>query len=158
MDPLVWSFLFCFLMIVAVVLEMLTVTMGLLTLLALGMLAASVVMAFRSSPTTGYVMAAVNLVLFPASIFAAMRLLRKGPLTHDYEIQAGLRDAPAAAKPIHELVGQEGQALTMLRPAGTAQFGERRVDVMTEGKFVDPGSKVKVLRVDGNTVVVEPVG
>lgn len=52
------------------------------------------------------------------------------------------------------LVGQSGQALTALRPAGTAMFGELRVEVLTEGEFLAPGAHVKVLRVEGARVVV----
>ncbi|HLO04286.1 MAG TPA: NfeD family protein [Symbiobacteriaceae bacterium] len=52
------------------------------------------------------------------------------------------------------LVGQSGEALTALRPAGTAQFGEQRVEVLTEGEFVSAGTPVRVLRVQGARVVV----
>ena len=53
-----------------------------------------------------------------------------------------------------ELVGQQGEALTPLRPAGRARFGEQIVDVVTEGNFVTLGEKVEVLAVEGNRVVV----
>jgi len=53
-----------------------------------------------------------------------------------------------------DLVGQQGEALTALRPAGRAQFGERVVDVVSEGGFVKRGERVEVLQVVGNRVVV----
>lgn len=53
-----------------------------------------------------------------------------------------------------DLIGREGTALTTLRPAGTALFGDRRVDVVTEGAYVPQGSAVVVLRIDGTRVVV----
>jgi len=53
-----------------------------------------------------------------------------------------------------ELLGQLGTALTPLRPAGRVQLGERTVDVVTEGGFVERGSSVEVVRVAGNRVVV----
>lgn len=52
------------------------------------------------------------------------------------------------------LIGSQGKALTVLRPAGTAQFGEVKVDVVTEGEFVSAGAVVKVLRVEGTRIVV----
>lgn len=55
---------------------------------------------------------------------------------------------------LRDLIGQEGVALTPLRPAGMAVFGERRVDVVTEGSFLAAQSAVKVLRVEGTRVVV----
>ena len=56
-----------------------------------------------------------------------------------------------------ELLGQLGTALTPLRPAGRAQLGERAVDVVTEGGFVERGTAVEVVRVAGNRVVVHKV-
>ena len=53
--------------------------------------------------------------------------------------------------------GAEGEAITLLRPAGTARFGEQRVDVVSDGGFVSPGTRVRVLRVEGIRVVVAPV-
>lgn len=60
---------------------------------------------------------------------------------------------PARADLSH-LLGQEGKALTVLRPAGTARFGQDKVDVVTEGEFVPAGTQVKVIRVDGARVIV----
>ncbi len=55
---------------------------------------------------------------------------------------------------LEELRGSTGTALTPLRPAGTAQFGDRRVDVVTEGEFVQVNTEVTVVAVDGTRVVV----
>lgn len=56
------------------------------------------------------------------------------------------------------LLGQTGEALTALRPAGRAQFGERVVDVVSEGSYIERGEQVEVLKVAGNRVVVQSVG
>jgi membrane-bound serine protease (ClpP class) len=50
-----------------------------------------------------------------------------------------------------------GRTLTPLRPAGTAELGGRRVDVVSEGDFLEAGEAVEVLRRDGNRVVVRRV-
>ncbi len=56
-----------------------------------------------------------------------------------------------------DLVGQEGIAMSDLRPAGVARFGQDRVDVVSEGEFVNAGATIKVLRVEGNRVTVRAV-
>jgi len=56
-----------------------------------------------------------------------------------------------------ELLGSEGVAVTVLRPAGRAKFGDRLVDVVTEGEYLEPGTKLKVIEVSGNRVLVKPV-
>ncbi|MBP1156334.1 MULTISPECIES: NfeD family protein [unclassified Paenibacillus] len=54
-----------------------------------------------------------------------------------------------------ELLGQTALALTPLRPAGTAAFGEERVDVVTSGEFVAAGRPVTVVQVEGSRIVVK---
>jgi membrane-bound serine protease (ClpP class) len=54
-------------------------------------------------------------------------------------------------------VGEEGVAITTLRPSGTAEFGERLVDVVSEIGMIDQGTRVRVTRVNGNRVAVEPM-
>ena len=55
------------------------------------------------------------------------------------------------------LLNQTGQALTKLRPSGTAIINGKRVDVVSEGAFVDAGQSVKVVAVEGLRVVVRAV-
>ena len=53
-----------------------------------------------------------------------------------------------------ELLHQSGTTLTTLRPCGTALIGGRRVDVVTEGSFLEPQTAVKVVAIEGMRVVV----
>lgn len=52
---------------------------------------------------------------------------------------------------------QEGTAVTPLRPAGSIEIAQTRIDVVTEGSYVEVGQKVKVIEVRGNRIVVEPL-
>jgi membrane-bound serine protease (ClpP class) len=54
------------------------------------------------------------------------------------------------------LRGMTGQAASYLRPAGVATIGGKRVDVLTEGEFIAAGTPVRVTRVEGARVFVEP--
>jgi membrane-bound serine protease (ClpP class) len=51
-------------------------------------------------------------------------------------------------------LGKTGTAISPLRPAGIAEFDGARVDVVSDGGFVDAGSRIEVTRVDGNRIVV----
>ena len=55
------------------------------------------------------------------------------------------------------LVGQRGVAVSRLVPSGKARFGNKYVDVMTEGLIVDPKTKIEIIEVNGNRVLVRPV-
>ena len=54
-------------------------------------------------------------------------------------------------------VGRTGEAFTTLRPVGVAQFDGQRLDVVTEGEFIEKGQPVVVSRVDGRRVIVQKV-
>ncbi|WP_232231533.1 NfeD family protein [Paenibacillus sp. HW567] len=54
-----------------------------------------------------------------------------------------------------DLIGSIGVSLTPLRPAGTAMVGGERVDVVTEGSFVNAGMSISVVKVEGGRVVVK---
>jgi membrane protein implicated in regulation of membrane protease activity len=57
----------------------------------------------------------------------------------------------AAAK---VLVGETGVALSILRPSGRAQISEGIFDVMTNGEFLEAGTKIQVLAVNGQNIIV----
>ena len=50
--------------------------------------------------------------------------------------------------------GQTGRAVTVLRPAGIAEIGGRRLDVVTQGEFIPEGSSLRVEAVEGSRIVV----
>jgi membrane-bound ClpP family serine protease len=53
-----------------------------------------------------------------------------------------------------DLLGMEGITLTILRPAGTAIFKNERIDVISEGGFIEQNAKIKVIKVEGARIVV----
>ena len=62
-----------------------------------------------------------------------------------------------ASEDLTQLIGQEGVVMTLLRPAGAVRIGEKVLDVVSEGRFIEPGVRVKVLGVQGNRVVVRAI-
>ncbi len=56
-----------------------------------------------------------------------------------------------------DLLSAIGVAATPLRPAGKVRFGEEYVDVVAETGYVEPGTRVQVVEVEGNRIVVKEV-
>ena len=54
--------------------------------------------------------------------------------------------------------GMQGTAVTVLRPSGKARFADHLVDVVTEGEFIAPQTRIAVIETDGIRVVVKSVG
>jgi membrane-bound serine protease (ClpP class) len=52
-------------------------------------------------------------------------------------------------------VGGLGEVTSRLRPAGKARFADAIVDVVATGEFLDKGTKIQIIQVYGNRVVVK---
>ena len=63
-----------------------------------------------------------------------------------------------SANKISKIVGKKGVALTKLRPSGIAEIDGKRVDVVSEGTYIEKGEKVVVLSSEGFKVVVTKAG
>jgi membrane-bound serine protease (ClpP class) len=55
------------------------------------------------------------------------------------------------------MIGREGITVSELRPAGIADFDKERLDVVTEGDYIEAGRRVKIVRVAGRQVVVKAI-
>ncbi len=56
-----------------------------------------------------------------------------------------------------EVIGEKGVATSDLRPAGVARFGNKRIDVVTEGDFITTGSPIEIVEIEGSRVVVREI-
>lgn len=109
-------------------------------------------LAFGLSPAWGG--AAVGLSVVVAAL--AIRLVASSRIGKKLVLDdAGARDWKAAEKGLEDLLGSEGRTLTQLRPAGQAEIGDQRVDVVADDEFIPAGVRVRVVEVEGNRVVVE---
>jgi membrane-bound ClpP family serine protease len=66
-------------------------------------------------------------------------------------------DVPSPSERYASLLGAIGEAATTLRPAGKARFGEEYLDVIAEGSYVQPGTRIQVVEIEGNRIVVKEV-
>jgi membrane-bound serine protease (ClpP class) len=125
-------------------------------------LAAAVILAMiGSSPsaadvTQAFTVLGVSVAITAAVTYAWLRHLPNSGRFTGLFLRGGAHQADGyiAALPRHDLVGQDGVAVTDLRPAGTAQIGQERVDVVTEGEYVAQGRPVRVVRSEGYRHVV----
>lgn len=53
-----------------------------------------------------------------------------------------------------ELVGKIARTVTALRPSGTIKLDDERIDAVSEGRFIDNGKDVKIIKVEGSRIVV----
>jgi membrane-bound ClpP family serine protease len=53
--------------------------------------------------------------------------------------------------------GEEGITVSSLRPSGKADINGKLYEVTTLGNFVSSGTKIKIIRISSNQVIVEPL-
>ncbi len=96
-------------------------------------------------------------------IFLLQRYLPKTPgLKHLMMAEATVEELAAlerreAIAHYERFLGQVGEVVTPLVPAGKARFGNETVGVISSGDAVDPGARVRVVQVQGSRVIVEQV-
>ncbi len=89
---------------------------------------------------------------FPNMRMASPLLLKERLVT-----ATGGADGERVAGQYDHLLGAVGTAMSDLRPAGLARIDGERVDVVSQGDFVSVGSKIEVIRVEGNRITVREV-
>lgn len=55
------------------------------------------------------------------------------------------------------IIGEEGTAISSLKPMGTVQFRSGAFEVKTLGDYVDVGTKVKIAHIQANQIIVKPI-
>ncbi len=54
-------------------------------------------------------------------------------------------------------VGDTGMAVSALRPMGKAEIRNNIMEVSTQGNYLKPGAKIRVIRLSGSKIYVEPI-
>jgi len=97
------------------------------------------------------------IIFFLAQFFPKLPVLRRLVLTTSEPGGGSLTmDEPGAGRGAVR-AGEQGKAISMLRPIGRAEFGGEIYDARAEGEFVPQGAAVRALRVEGSEVIVERV-
>jgi membrane-bound serine protease (ClpP class) len=100
---------------------------------------------------------ATAIVLTVIAFTLTVRAVPQNAWAHRLALAAAQGPEYVTSADHRDLRGRSGTAATYLRPAGIASIEGRRVDVLTEGEFIAQGTPIRVVRVEGARVFVEPV-
>lgn len=103
----------------------------------------------------GRVLISVFLALVASLLL--LRFLPRLPFGRQLILETGLAAGEgyaSAPESDNRWLGKSGTARSPLRPAGIAVIDGERVDVVSDGEFIDVGMPIFVTRVDGNRIVV----
>ena len=152
MNLYIWPSLLLAAALLLVFLEIFIPSAGLIQLLSLGMLVASLWSAFAVSTMTGFVFLTIALALLPivvlsaASIWPHTWLAQYFMLTPPNSEETLLRrndDSPFSE--LQGYVGQVGRSLTDLRPGGTIEVNGQPIDAITDEGYLAAGLPIRVI-------------
>ncbi|MGI5899831.1 MAG: NfeD family protein [Christensenellales bacterium] len=109
------------------------------------------------SPLTALVLILAILAILGILIAIAIRSAKKGRIAESPLILKEELDKESgfsSASDMEYFVGRSGVAATDLRPSGIADFDGVKLDVVTEGSFLEKGSTLVIISVEGRRIVV----
>ena len=54
-------------------------------------------------------------------------------------------------------VGDEGLALSTIKPVGNADFGNVEYEVRSQGLYIESGTRIRIIKIEINNIFVEPI-
>ena len=101
-----------------------------------------------------FLIAIVLLIIFGIVVWSAKRgLLSRSPLILKETALPENYDQVDAK--LEKLIGQEGITITVFRPQGTLQIGDKFYDAISIDEYLERGTRVKVVELQGSTLYVK---
>lgn len=112
-------------------------------------------------PVAALGMTLIILSILAIAISMSLRSAANGKLSRSKLVlndtesnEAGYR----SAEDLEVFLGKEGVTTTVLRPTGMAEFDGVRLNVVSEGEFIQSGTQVQIVRVEGSRILVRTIG
>lgn len=96
----------------------------------------------------------IALALLAVAISLSLRSATKGRLSRSRMVLNDNESSYSANEDLSSFVGLSGQTVTPLRPTGMATFDSVKLNVVSDGEFIEKGSAVTVIRVEGSRILV----
>jgi len=153
----VFLYVACAALIVA---EVFVPSAGLLSICAIVCLVTALTIFFRHSPTAGWIGLIIGIIMVPALLIGAYRILPRTRFGRAVILAPPRRargDAISDTDELSKLVGKIGRVLTPMRPVGMCAFDSRKVECVADSGYVQRNKSVKVIRVEGTQVTVRVI-
>lgn len=144
--------------VIFIIIEILTPTVGLLAGIGVVAIFYSLILAMGGDINAIYMMAIsliIAIIIFAIIIkkLPSSKLWKKIILTNTSSTEQGY----VSSVDYSQYLNKEGIVLTELRPSGSVEIDGVPVDVVSEGKFISKGEKVRVVKIEGMRIIVRKV-
>ncbi len=101
-------------------------------------------------------MGSIVLIFVILKFLPQMRTMERVGMSLAFRLDANRGYTSHDTRAQNQLLGMTGKTVSQLRPGGIALIGGKRIDVVTEGDFIEMGETIKVAQVEGMRVIVIP--
>ena len=105
------------------------------------------------TPLQALALMTVYVLLLMVALVICLRWIAQGRLSGSKLVLTEVSTQSGGGN-LEQYIGRTGAAHTPLRPAGIADLDGVRLNVVTEGDYLERGAPVRVVRVSGNRIVV----
>ena len=116
------------------------------------------IIAARPTPLQALIMVVIILALLCIVLSVSIHSASKGRLSKSKLVLNDVSIERPEPEELAYFVDKKGVAVTVLRPAGMAEFDGVKLNVVSDGEFIPEGAAVRVARVEGNRIVVVKAG
>ena len=153
MTPMIFAILLLVVGIALLIGELLLPTGGVLGVLSGIALIAAIVCFFMIDRWIGVGMLVAVVVASPFLFNWTIDLWQRTPVGRRLVLQSTLSTPVAPSVRI----GQTGRTVSELRPMGECDFGDQRLEALSEHGWISPGQPVRIVALDQNRPVVRPL-
>ena len=122
--------------------------------LGLVFVVAGIIISFLSfDKTIGFVVLGVSVVAGLAALFLGF----KSRAWERFSLDSSINSKFNQDRQVNLEVGDVGTALSALRPMGKAEIKDQIHEVTTQGNYLRPGSKIRIIQLSGSKIIVEPL-
>jgi membrane-bound serine protease (ClpP class) len=150
---LIWAIVLLIIGLGLLVVDVYIEGFGVLGVVALVIIAASLFMTALSGPFGAFFVLGKVVLLIPGAYFF-FRFLKNRQLDGRFILTETLAEDKIDVSGLEYFIGKEGITKTALRPHGTADFNGAGVEVRSDSKYIPEGKRVKVVDVKGKNVFV----
>lgn len=117
------------------------------------LLTAGVILKARNA-VEALILSGVIVALLLIALAISLRSIAKGRLSKSKMVLNEVSAPKGTEYGFDKYLDKKGVAVTLLRPAGIGEFEGEKLNVVSEGEFIEAGTAIYVERVEGNRVVV----
>lgn len=155
-----WALGFLILGIILSIIELYVPGFGVAGITGIVLISVSIVMTAEDL-TTGLILMSLCWIIGGISVFLIFKYgIKKGPFSKMIlKSSTSTEENYLSYNPdeTKDLLGKEGVSHSMLRPSGTGIFGDELLDIQSNGEFIKSGEKIKIIKIEGNKIVVKKI-